>query len=340
MLKPYIAKVLETENLSSDEAFSAMEIIMTGEATDAQIGGYLVGLRMKGETIEEIVGSAQAMRSVAKTIDPNVDAPLIDIVGTGGDGAHTINVSTTAAFVIAGAGYAVAKHGNRAASSKSGSADVLEALGVNLNLAPAHVQRCIEKIGIGFMFAPNFHPAMKHVIGPRRQLGQRSIFNLLGPLTNPAHATHQLIGVYDGTLIEPLAHVLNELGVKGAMVVHGEGGLDELTTSGVNQISELRNGLVNTYEFSSNDLGLRAATLEDLRGGEPEDNAEIMRAILSGEDQSSRRDVILLNAAAAMATIGQKLDIALEKAKKSIDSGAAIKKLDKLILQTQAGASV
>jgi anthranilate phosphoribosyltransferase len=321
--------------LTQEEAYQAMEIIMTGNATQAQIGGYLVGLRMKGETVAEISGSAAAMRAAAEQITPMVTDPLIDTAGTGGDGSHSINISTTAAFVIAGANYPVAKHGNRAASSKSGSADVLEALEVNLDLTPNQVKQCIEEVGIGFMFAPRFHPAMKHAIGPRRELGQRTIFNLLGPLTNPANATHQLIGVYDPDLTEKLADVLSELGSKGAMIVHGNNGLDELTTEGSNTVSQLENGKVNTYQFEAQELGLRSATLDELRGGDPEDNAESLRAILNGDDDGPRKDVVLLNAAAALAIVEGGLEIGLEKARMSLENGAALKKLDRMISYTQ-----
>ena len=338
MLKPYIAKVIEQNNMSQEEAFQAMEIIMTGRATQAQIGAYLVGLRMKGETVAEIAGSAAAMRSVAEQISPAVDAPLLDTAGTGGDGSHSINISTTTAFLIAGAGYPVAKHGNRAASSKCGSADVLEALGVNLDLTPLQVQQCIEEVGIGFMFAPRFHPAMKHALGPRRELGQRTIFNLLGPLTNPANATHQLIGVYDPDLTELMASVLNALGSEGAMIVHGSKGLDELTTDGINKISQLKNGKVETYQFEAQELGLRAATLEDLRGGAPKDNAESLRAILDGSDDSPRKDVVLLNTAAALASVGGSLETGLKKAEIALENGAALEKLDNLIAYTQSVA--
>ncbi len=335
MLKPYITKVIGQTDLSQNEAYRAMEIIMTGQATQAQIGGYLVGLRMKGETVAEITGSAAAMRSVAEQINPAVDAPLLDTAGTGGDGSHSINISTTTAFLIAGAGYPVAKHGNRAASSKCGSADVLEALGVNLDLTPIQVQQCIEEVGIGFMFAPRFHPAMKYALGPRRELGQRTIFNLLGPLTNPANATHQIIGVYDPDLTELMASVLNALGSEGAMVVHGSKGLDELTTEGINKISQLKNGKVETYQFEARELGLRSATLEDLRGGAPKDNAESMRAILDGSDDSPRKDVVLLNTAAALASVEGSLETGLEKAEIALENGAALEKLDNLIAYTQ-----
>jgi anthranilate phosphoribosyltransferase len=339
MLKPYIAKLVEHNHLSEDEAFQAMEIIMTGNATQAQIGAYLVGLRINGETAAEITGSAAAMRAAAEQINPAVDAPLLDTAGTGGDGSHSINISTTAAFLIAGAGYPVAKHGNRAASSKCGSADVLEELGVNLDLSPLQVQQCIEEVGIGFMFAPRFHPAMKYAIGPRREIGQRTIFNLLGPLTNPANATHQLIGVYDPELTELMANVLQALGTKGAIVVHGSNGMDELTTQGTNKISQLKNGEVLTTHFKAQELGLRPASLEDLRGGDPMHNAESLRAILSGKDDSPRRDVVLLNGAAALANVEGSLEIGLRKAEIALENGAALEKLDNLIEFTQSAAA-
>ena len=338
MLKPYIAKLIEQTNMSHEEAFQAMEIIMTGQATDAQIGAYLVGLRMKGETVAEITGSAAAMRAASEQITPAVDAPLLDTAGTGGDGTHSINISTTSAFLIAGAGFSVAKHGNRAASSKCGSADVLEALGVNLDLTPIQVQQCIEDVGIGFMFAPRFHPAMKYAIGPRRELGIRTIFNLLGPLTNPANATHQLIGVYDPDLTELMARVLSALGSEGAMVVHNSGGFDELITQGTNKISQLKNGEVNTYQFDAQELGLRAATLEDLRGGDAKYNAGSLRAILDGHDHSPRKDVVLLNAAAALANVEGSFEIGLKKARLALENGAAMEKLDNLISYTQGAA--
>ncbi|MBN1231033.1 MAG: anthranilate phosphoribosyltransferase [Anaerolineales bacterium] len=336
MLKPMIAKILQNQGLTEEEAFLAMETIMTGQSTQAQIGGYLVGLRMKGETMEEIAGSARAMRSVGVQIHPSVDGPLLDIVGTGGDGAHSINISTIAAFVIAGAGYPVAKHGNRAASSMCGSADVLESLGLSLQLTPAQVQECIEQVGIGFMFAPVFHPAMKHAIGPRRELAQRTIFNLLGPLTNPANASHQLIGVYDSSLTEMMAEALQLLGVRSGLVVHSENGLDELTTLGSNRVSHLNNGKVTTYELNAADLGLNKATTEDLQGGSPKENAGIFRNILDGKDQSPRKDVILLNAAAALANVTGSIEEGLVKARESLESGAALEKLNALVTQSQS----
>ncbi len=336
MLKPYIAKVMQHEDLTVEEAETAMELIMTGQATQAQIGGYLIGLRMKGETVEEITGSARSMRKQATPVNVNHGTrQLFDTAGTGGDGKHTFNISTAAAFVIAGTGRKVAKHGNRAASSQCGSADVLSASGVNLNLSSEQVADCIEQVGIGFLFALNFHPAMKYAAGPRRELGQRTIFNLLGPLTNPAGATHQLIGVYDSSLTQPLAEVLNALGGQSAYVVHGYGGLDELTTSGPNRVSCLQDGRVSTFEMDAADLGLRRASDEDLTGGDPEQNARILRSVLSGQDDSPRRDVVLLNAAAALATEHHNFASALQEASLSLESGAALAKLETLVDYTQ-----
>jgi anthranilate phosphoribosyltransferase len=339
MLKPYIQKVINFQNLTADEAEAAMGIIMDGQATDAQIGGYLVGLRMKGETVEEITGSARSMRAHAASVPLNINGDaLLDIVGTGGDGAHTFNISTAAAFVIAGTGRKVAKHGNRAASSKCGSADVLAELGVNLELTPEQVGKCIDEVGIGFLFAPKFHPAMKHAIGPRREMGQRTIFNILGPLTNPAGATHQMIGVYDPKLTQPMAEVLGGLGVRGALVVHGHGGLDELTTAGPNRVSHLKDGSVKTYEMDAAEFGLQRAAADDLRGGEPVQNARMLRAVLSGEDDSPRRDVVVLNAAAALASESGDFPTAIAEAQQSLESGAALTKLNHLMMKSQSYA--
>ncbi len=345
MLKPYLVKAINKQDLSLQEAEEAMQIIMTGNATQAQVGGYLVALRMKGETVAEIAGSARAMRAQAAKM-PMLEAsngngmghtePLLDTAGTGGDGANTINISTAAAFIIAGAGVRVAKHGNRAASSRCGSADVLAALGINLDLLPDQVADCINQIGIGFLFAPKFHPAMRHAIGPRRELGQRTIFNLLGPLTNPAGATHQLIGVYDARLTQPLAEVLGELGGQAAYVVHGYGGLDELATEGPNQVSCLRDGRVDTYKLDPAKYGLTPASVEDLRGGDPAQNAASLRALLDSTDRSPRHDVVLLNAAQALATRHGDLRLALEEARQSLDSGAAMDKLQSLRSYSQA----
>src|SRR5688572_17873278 len=251
-----ITKVSKRQDLTQLEAEAAMDDIMGGNATPAQIGGYLMGLRLKGETIDEITGSARSMRRAANHPPVKVDG-LVDTCGTGGDGVGTFNISTTVAFVVAGAGLPVAKHGNRSVSSKSGSADVLGALGVNLNLTPEQVGDCISTVGIGFLFAPSFHPAMKHAIGVRRELGVRTIFNILGPLTNPAGARRQLLGVFASELTEPLANVLCQLGGEAAFVVHGDGGLDELTTTGPNQVSELRDGKVETYTLDPQSLGFK-----------------------------------------------------------------------------------
>jgi anthranilate phosphoribosyltransferase len=337
MLKSYIDKVINGQDLSTAEAKEAMDIIMTGQATQAQIGGYLTALRMKGETVEEITGSVRTMREQVARVPVTLDdgEPLLDTAGTGGDGSHSFNISTAAAFVIAGAGRKVAKHGNRAASSRCGSADVLSALGVSMDLTPEQVGKCIDEVGIGFMFAPKFHPAMKHAIGPRRELGQRTIFNVLGPLTNPAGATHQLIGVYDPALTQPLAEVLGELGSEGAFVVHSHDGMDELTTGGPNRVSHLKDGSVSTYELNAADYGLRAACEEDMSGGDPEDNTRKMRALLSGEDKGPCRDVVLFNAAAALSLTTDDFGTALDEATRSLESGAALQKLDALVTMSQ-----
>ena len=337
-IKTAISKVMEGESLATEEAEEVMAQIMAGDATPAQIGAYLMALRMKGETVDEITGSAKSMRRAAvpvKTVTP--PAQLVDVVGTGGDGVGTFNISTTAAFVVAGTGQKVAKHGNRAASSKSGAADVLDALGVNLNLSPNQVATAIDEIGIGFMFAVKHHPAMKHAIGPRREMGVRTIFNFLGPLTNPAGALSQMTGVYDGALTETMAQVLGSLGSTGALIVHGHGGLDELTTTGPNKISRLKDGKVSTETLEPADYGFPRAQLSDLAGGTPEENALITRTVLSGRKNGPRRDVVVLNAAAALVAAGQAADlkIGIELANDSIDSGAALKALDKLVAFTQ-----
>jgi anthranilate phosphoribosyltransferase len=345
VLQDYIGKIVGGQDLGADEAEAAMQTIMTGEATPAQIGGYLIALRMKGETVEEIAGSARAMRTHAQQVRTRPDGPLLDTAGTGGDGAHTFNISTTAAFVIAGAGHRVAKHGNRAASSKCGSADVLAASGVEVQLTPEQVAECIDRTGIGFLFAPQFHPAMKHAVGPRRELGMRTIFNILGPLTNPAGATHQLIGVYDPALTEPMARVLGLLGGQAAFVVHGQRGLDELTTEGSTRVSHLNRGCVRTFELRAAGLGLREAGPADLRGGEPAENATMMHNVLSGADRSPRRDVVLLNAAAALALPRAGDDPvaaireAISEAEYSLDCGAALEKLDALVELSQSLAN-
>ena len=335
-LKFAISEVINRRDLSLEQAEVAMNIIMNGEASPAQIGSYLTALRMKGETVAEIAGSARAMRSHVVRVSPHLtgDELLLDTCGTGGDGKHTFNISTTAAFVVAGCGYKVAKHGNRAASSQCGSADVLIALGGNLNLTAAQVAGCVDGVGIGFLYAVNHHPAMRHAIGPRREMGQRTIFNLLGPLTNPAGATHQLIGVYDPALTEPIAQVLGALGGRAALVVHGADGLDELSTTGMNRVSELRSGRVHTFTLDPQDFGLPLAQVNDLIGGTAPENAQISRDILSGRDTGPRRDIVLLNAAAALYLITPNWPAALAKARQSLDSGAAHQKLEEWIGQT------
>jgi anthranilate phosphoribosyltransferase len=337
-LKHAIARVINGQDLSFEEAAAAMDAIMDGAATQAQIGSYLTALRMKGETVDEIAGSAHSMRR--HVIPVNVALSdgdvLIDTCGTGGDGKHTFNISTTAAFVIAGAGLKVAKHGNRAASSRSGSADVLLALGGNLDLDAAQVAECIEDVGIGFLYAVKHHPAMRHAIGPRRELGQRTIFNLLGPLTNPAAAGHQLMGVYDAALTATLAEVLRALGSRAAYVVHGADGLDELSTTGINRISALRDGQVRTFNFDPTSIGLPRATLDDLLGGAPEENAAITREIVGGYDRGPRRDIVLLNAAAALSLESGDWAAGLAAATRAIDSGAALQTMDNWVGMTNS----
>lgn len=330
-----IERVLRGEHLSSEEAEQVMGIVMAGQATPAQIGALLAGLRAKGETIAEIAGFARAMRGYATRVQPQ-RRPLIDTCGTGGDGADTFNISTTAAFVAAGAGVAVAKHGNRSVSSQCGSADVLKALGVNLEISPEMVARCIDEVGFGFLFAPLLHPAMKHAVGPRREMGVRTVFNILGPLTNPAGATLQIIGVYAPELVEVIAHVLQELGASAAYVVYNSQGMDELCTAGTNFIACLRDGVVRTYELPGESLGLTPAPLEALRGGGPEENAGITRAILAGE-RGPRRDVVLLNAGAALHVAGVARDLkeGIAMAAESIDAGRAAQVLEHLVRFTQ-----
>ena len=340
-----IHEALETvfagQDLSADAADAAMTQIMSGEATDAQIGAFLAALRQKGESVAEITGCARAMKRVAVQVRPDLDGQrLMDTCGTGGDQTGTFNISTTVAFVVAGAGEKVAKHGNRSASSQCGSADVLEELGVHLGLGPEQVAACIEEVGIGFLFAPLYHPAMRFAIGPRKELATRTVFNILGPLTNPANATHQVIGVPSPNLTTPMAQVLGEMGSAAAFVVHGttdDGrGVDELTTTGVNRISHLRNGAVEESELSAADLGLPPASLDDLTGGDATVNAAITRGILSGELRGPKRDVVLLNTAAALATESGDWQAGLAAAAQSIDSGAAQAVLNRFVEKTQS----
>ena len=336
-LKVAIGEVINGRSLTFEQAEAAMRVIMEGEATPAQIGSYLTALRMKGETAEEIAGSAQAMRAhlVPVEVELAEGEMLLDTCGTGGDGRHTFNISTTAAFVVAGAGAKVAKHGNRAASSRSGSADLLMALGGNLDLTPAQVAACVAEVGIGFLYAINHHPAMRHAIGPRREIGQRTIFNALGPLTNPARATHQLLGVYDPALTEPMAQVLGKLGSQAAYVVYGADGLDELSTTGVNRVSWLVDGRVTSFDLDPANLGFARANLADYAGGLPEENGAITAAILQGKEAGPRRDVVLLNAAAALSAGSGDWQAGLTQARRSLDSGAAWETLQKWVEMTQ-----
>jgi anthranilate phosphoribosyltransferase len=322
--------LLRAESLTADDAASVMAVIMQGEATPAQIASLLTALRLKGETAEEIAGFARVMRALAVRIAPRC-AALVDTCGTGGDKLKTFNISTAAAFVVAGAGVAVAKHGNRSVTSKSGSADVLEELGVNLAVSPACVEACIERIGVGFLFAQHFHPAMKYAAPVRREIGFRTVFNVLGPLTNPAGASCQLLGVYDAHLTELLAHVLGLLGSQRAFVVHGLLGLDEWSTAGLTRVSELRDGQVTTTTYTAADLGLPEADPDALAGGSPAESAQYIYRIFRGEG-GPRRDIVLVNAAAALVAAGRAASMAdgLHLAAQAIDAGAAMEKLQAL----------
>jgi anthranilate phosphoribosyltransferase len=331
MIREGIQAVVEGRDLTEAEAAAVMTEIMEGEATPAQIAAFIVGLRIKGESVEEITGCARVMRDKATFIRTPEGSVPVDTAGTGGDGAHTFNISTTAAFVAAGAGVIMAKHGNRAASSRCGSADLLEALGINIAPDPAMVETAIREVGIGFLFAAALHGAMKHAIGPRREIGVRTVFNILGPLTNPARAQHQLVGVYDGALTAVMAQVLHNLGAKRAFVVHGNDGLDEITTTGPTTISELRGGVVKTYTVHPSDFGLPSNSLEELRGGDAPFNADLTLRLLRGEDLP-QRNIVLLNAAAAIAagTDDQTIADCLPRARAALDNGQALAKLERL----------
>ncbi len=350
MTSPIITEAVRTlvdrRDLTRIEAAAAMEAIMSGAATNAQIAAFLTALRMKGETVEELIGFAQVMRQKAvrvRTRGEEVAAltgtdreMLIDTCGTGGDAAGTFNVSTATAFVVAGAGLKVAKHGNRSVSSLCGSADVVETLGINLELTPAQVARCIDEVGIGFLYAPLLHTAMRHVMAARREMGIRTVFNMLGPLTNPASANAQVIGVYAVSLTEPLARVLAELGTFRAFVVHGADGLDEISTTGESRVSEVREGVVRSFTVRPEDFGLARATMADLLGGDRAQNADIIRALLNGEP-GPKRDIVLMNAAAALVAGARARDLkdGVELAARSIDGGAARTKLTALVALSQ-----
>jgi anthranilate phosphoribosyltransferase len=330
MIKEAIAALVSGKSLTSDDASKVMEEIMQGEATPAQFGALVTALRLKGETVDEIVGLARTMR--ARAIPVTVEGPVVDTCGTGGDGSSTFNISTTAAFVAAGAGLKVAKHGNRAMSSQCGSADVLEALGIKIDLTAEQVLTCLENVGIGFMFAPSFHPAMKYAAGPRREIGIRTIFNILGPLTNPAGAKAQVLGVAEDSLVEKMALSLQQLGCQHALVVHGEDGLDEITVSGKTHVCEMKSGHIINYNIGPDDVGLSPADSSTLKGGSARENAELLRNILAGAP-GPQRDAVLMNAAAVLLA-GEKVQTlrrGVEVAKNAIDSGYASGKLDKLI---------
>ena len=335
MIREAIDKLVQFIGLTKDEASLVMNEIMEGNATPAQIAGFLAALRMKGETAIEIAGMAEVMRS--KALQVSIDGLLVDTCGTGGDGLGTFNISTTTAFVVAGAGVKVAKHGNRAASSRCGSADVLEKLGVKISLSPQGVEICINTAGIGFMFAPAFHPAMKYAAGPRKELGIRTVFNILGPLTNPARALHQVIGVADKSICEKMANVLDIMGAKHALIVHGrDEGLDELSLSGPTDIWEVKNGKIKTYSITPSQVGLQNVEQNSLLGSSVEVNASILKEILNG-GKGPTRDVVLLNASAALlsADLVKDLRAGIEMAARSIDSGAANNKLETLISVSQ-----
>ena len=332
-MKFIIEKLLDQQSMTQEEARTIMLKIMSGEYDDAQISGFLIALRAKGEISEEIAGFAQAMRDKMTKIESVNDA--IDMCGTGGDSSGTFNISTTAAFVVASAGVPVAKHGNRSMTSKSGSADVLTALGVDITLPPEKVSQCIHDIGIGFMFAPSLHPAMKYAMGARVALGTRTVFNILGPLCNPAGVQRQLMGIFDGTLTEKIAQVLQKLGSVHAMIVHGDDGLDELSTTASTKISRLKNdGSIDNMSISASDFGINRASLEDLKGGSPEKNAEITKAILNGSNTGPKADIVILNAAAGIFVGGKSESIAegVNIARDVINSGSAMDTLQKLIV--------
>lgn len=344
MIREAIAKVVNFENLTEKEAIEVMTEIMSGQATESQISSYITALRMKGETVEEITGSAKVMREFSEKIEVkgphisidrdeiNIDwETIVDTCGTGGDKTHTFNISTCCAFVVAACGIVVAKHGNRAVSSKCGSADVIEALGITLDLPIAKVEECLNTIGIGFLYAPAFHSAMKYAINPRRQIGIRTIFNLLGPLTNPARATAQVIGVYDGNLTEKIANVLKKLGSKHSFVIYGQDCMDEVSITSPTKVSELYKDEIKTYTIRPEDFGFKSASLEDIKGGDAQENAQIIISILKGE-KGPRRDIVVLNSSIALVASDKAKDFkeGIKIAEDAIDSGRALKKLELL----------
>ena len=336
-MKTFIGKVADGHSLSADEASQAFELMMSGNASEGQIAGFLMALRVRGETVEEITGAATTMRAKATPVSAPADA--IDVVGTGGDAKGTWNISTCSAIVVAGCGVPVAKHGNRSVSSKSGAADVLEALGVNLSIPPEKVSECIKAANVGFMFAPAHHAAMKHVMPARLGLATRTIFNLLGPLTNPAGAKSQLLGVFSDQWVRPMAHVLKNLGSDRVWVVHGSDGLDEMTTNGSTHVAELKDGNITEFTITPEDAGLSQASPDDLLGGEARENADAILDVLSG-GAGAFRDIVLLNTGAALIVAGKAENIreGAEMAARAIDSGAAKTALDKLVATSNSQA--
>ncbi|MGC9121082.1 MAG: anthranilate phosphoribosyltransferase [Sulfurihydrogenibium sp.] len=332
MIKELIKKITEKQNLTQEEITFLFEEIMEGKLTDAQLGAVLIALKMKGETVDEISAAAKVMKNKSVKVNVKDKSRLVDTCGTGGDNVGTFNVSTVSAFVVAASGAKVAKHGNRSVSSKCGSADLMESLGVKIDMTPSQVERCIEEIGLGFLFAPIFHPAMKNVIRQRREIGVRTIFNILGPLSNPADAPYQLMGVYDKNLVEPLAKVLSHLGLKKAFVVHGLEGLDEVSLAGETLVAELNDGEVITYTVKPEDFGLKRASLEDLKGGDISENTEIALKILKGEDFGPKTDFVALNSAFALKVAGvvDSVKEGVELAKETIYSKKPYEILEKL----------
>ncbi len=330
MIKEAIQKIVSSHSLTTTEASQVMEEIMSGEATPAQFGAFVTALRLKGETIDEIIGLVKTMR--ARAVPINAPLPMVDTCGTGGDASHTFNISTVTAFVVAGAGLIVAKHGNRAMSSRCGSADVLEAIGVKIDLNANQVETCLNEIGIGFLFAPIFHPAMKYAAAPRREIGIRTVFNIIGPLSHPAGNINQLIGVADRKLLPKMASVLQALGCQHALVVHGEDGLDEASTSAKTLIYEVKNSTINTYEIQAEEYGIQQTTLDTLEGGNREKNATILKNILGGK-HGPARDIVVLNAAAALLAGNRVEDLkeGVQVAQTSIDSGQALDKMERLV---------
>ena len=332
-----IKTLIEQKDIAKDDMIDVMKLIMTGQATDAQMGAFLVALRLKGESVDEIVAAAQVMRDLSSKVQLKNTKHMVDTCGTGGDGANTFNISTVSAIVVAAAGGIVAKHGNRSVSSQCGSADLLEIAGVNLDLTPEQVGTCIDEIGIGFMFAPKHHSAMKHAIGPRKELAIRTIFNVLGPLTNPANSPNQVLGVFDKSLVEPLANVLKKLGSQHVLVVHSDDGLDEFSINSETYVAELKEGEISTYHVSAEQFGLSKASLSELKAENAKQSLDIIKSVLNGE-KNAARDIVLLNAGAAIyaADLADSIQQGIEKAAAVIDNGDALNKINQLVTTTSS----